>query len=125
MANRYFNQLSKVIGGEKVCVMGSFAPNGVGAISNASNTGRGYSVTRTGVGAYQILFDDAYVELVSATATVQLAAVADLKIVVGAFVQAARTLVLTAVAVAAPTEIAAAANNRVHFCVWFRNSAVP
>lgn len=130
MANRYGNFNPKTIGGERWCIHGSFAPNGGSAIDNTQNKGRGFTVARTGAGQYTISLDDIWVDYHSFTHSVQLNAVADIKMQqTGAITQGTAstktTLVLSALAVATPTDIAANANNRVHFNLWVKNTGSP
>jgi hypothetical protein len=123
MASRTTHQ-SRNLNHGTVVVEGSFAPNGSSAVDNSANTGKGFTVARTGAGAFTITFADKYAALVSAQANIALNAVADLKPQFGAFSQSAKTLALNVLAVAVPTDIAANANNRIHFRVAFRNSSV-
>jgi len=103
-------------------ISGSFAPAGTGAPTAVR--GSGFTVARSGVGAYTITLDRVYLQLVAVNATVQLASVADLNMQVGAVDLAAKTIALSALAGATPTEIAANANNRVHFSIQVRDSAL-
>jgi hypothetical protein len=103
-------------------IAGSFAPAGVSAPT--APLGNSFTVARTNVGEYTLTLDRVYLQLVSATATVQLASVANLNMQVGTVNLAARTVVLTALAGATPTEIAANANNRVHFSLQLRDSTL-
>lgn len=124
MANRTFDT-PRTLGKERIHITGSFRPNGSSAIDNTLNTGAGFTVARTNAGIYTITLTDSYVALVSATATPQLSAVADIKMQWGAIdVVTARTLVLNALAVATATEIASNASNRVHFHLVLRNTTV-
>lgn len=126
MANRYFNDKANVIGGGRVCIMGSFAPNGASAVDPTQTKGRGFTVARTGAGVFTISFDDIFVDFLAFDASVQLSAIADLKAQFGAFTVGTATtkstLVLNILAVAVATDIAANAQNRVHFRAWFRKS---
>ena len=123
MADRNFDYVQTLGKGRKV-IAGSFLPNGASAIT-ADPLWNGFTVARTGVGQYTITLTDAYVAILSAQCSLGLNAVADLKMQWGAIdVVSAKTLVLSALAVATPTEIAANANNRVHFELWLRNTTV-
>lgn len=123
MADRNFDFLQILGKGRKV-ISGSFLPNGASAIT-ADPLWAGFSVARTGVGQYTITLTDSYLAIVSYRADLQLNAVADLKLQWGAIdVVTAKTLVLTALAVATPTEIASNANNRISFTLILRNSTV-
>jgi hypothetical protein len=48
-------------------VAGAFKPNGASAIDNAVNVGTGWTVSRTGAGAYTILIDCQFYKLLSAS----------------------------------------------------------
>jgi len=57
---------------------GRFYPEGAGAITNASNEGQGFTVTRTGTGAYTLALDEEFLSLVSFEVDMQLAAAGDM-----------------------------------------------
>lgn len=107
---------------DMVCIMGSFAPNGSSAVSAASRKGLGWSVARTSAGLFTITFTDKWADLVSATATAQLATAADINAQVGTYTAASKTLTIRLIAVATETDVAADANDRINFICWFRNS---
>ncbi len=123
MANRMEEPI-RALGKRYVIVAGSFAPNGASAISAASNKGKGFTAARTDVGAYLITFTDKWTDLVSVTFTQQRAAVADGVPQAGTYDASAKTLVVTNLVGATPTEIAANANNRIHFLAIFRNTSI-
>jgi len=123
MADRNFDFIQTLGKGRKI-IAGSFLPNGASAIV-ADPLWLGYSVARSGVGSYTITLTDSYVALISLSCSLQLNAVADLKLQWGAIdVVTAKTLVLNALAVATPTEIASNANNRIYFTLFLRNTTV-
>lgn len=127
MANRNFD-IQRILGKGLTEIVGSFAPNGVSAVDLTTRQGQGWTVARTGVGAFQLTFSDLFVDLVSATANLQLAAVAASVVQIGTYVAASKTLVLTVLTEAAgalaAADVALNANNRIHFRVVFRNSDV-
>jgi len=105
-------------------IAGSFAPAGAGAPTNQNGTG--FAVTRTGAGTFQVKFTDAWPKVISARAHIQLNAADKLAAQVGAIDLVAKTMVVRVVdsSTGAATDVAANANNRVNFEVWFKNSAV-
>jgi hypothetical protein len=118
---------------ELSCVAGSFAPNGSSAVAATSNRGTGFTVARTGTGQFTVTFTaEHYYQLVSATATLQLASAADTFLVVGTYTAptatANGTLVITAMDNSAGTisaaDVSANANNRINFVCFFKDSAV-
>mgnify|MGYP001573909474 CR=1 FL=1 len=106
---------------------GSFAPAGTGAPT--AKKGRRYTVARSDVGKFTITLLDKYVELLSVVASLQLATAAASVVQVGTYDATAGTIVLqvltesTGALVAA--DIAANANNRVNFVLFFKDSTVP
>lgn len=124
MANRYKNQFSYGYGGDRIRVEGSFAFNAAVSPLAASFTTPGWSVARTAQGIFTITFDDFYVSLASIKVTLQLAALTARWAQVGAYTPASRTLVVT-VHDATPTaqDVAAAANNALHFEALFRTAS--
>lgn len=50
-------------------ITGRFFPQGAGAVVNASNKGRGFTVARTGVGVFLVTLGDAYVDYLDGGAT--------------------------------------------------------
>jgi len=124
MANRIFSDVQALIK-KPVIIAGAFRPNGTSAVDNTLNKGIGFSVARTNAGIFTITLEDSYPGLISADASVQLNAVADLKAQWGAIdVVTAKTLVLNILAVATATDIASHANNWVHFTLMLKNSTV-
>lgn len=111
-----------------IVIGGSFAPNGASAVSATSRKGMGWSVARTGTGQFTITFNDKFVDLVSAIATLQLNAAAASVVQVGAWDSSAKTLILTVLTESAgalaAADVAANANNRIHFEVKFSNTSI-
>lgn len=105
-----------------ILIAGSFAPAGTSAPTDVK--GMGFSVARSGVGEYTITLDEKYSELVSACGQVQMNTATDLNLQVEDYVAASKTLVIQALAGATPTEIAANADNRVHFQLVVKKSDV-
>lgn len=106
-----------------VAISGSFAP-AAGAITAGSEKGAGYSVAYTTTGTFTITFQDSYKDMISATATLQLATAADQVVQVGSYSAANRTLVLYVWDIsdaALSNNVAADANNRINFHVVFKN----
>lgn len=58
---------------ETKTVEGRFYPQGTGAVVNGSNVGRGFTVTRTGVGVFDIDFEEAYVDFLDFEGTPNMA----------------------------------------------------
>ena len=106
-------------------VCGSFKPNGTSAVVAADNTGAGWTVARGGVGIFTVTLGDTYPGILSATCSVALNAVADTKVQFGAIdVASAKTVVINVITTASAADIAAHANNRIHFCLILRNTSL-
>jgi hypothetical protein len=126
MANRNFDFVQVLGKGVKI-IAGSFAPNGAGAVSSASNKGKGFSVARTGVGVFTITLEDSYVSLLGANLGLQLSAADDKILQLGDIdVLSAKTIVIRVwdISGAAVADIAANANNRINFSLYLANSQV-
>lgn len=124
MANRSFKNPLGYLRDTRI-LAGSFAPNGSSAVSNASNYGLGFSVARAGAGDFTVTISDTYASgmLISAHASLQLATNANLKVQVGAIDLAAKTVqIIVNTTGAVATDVSADANNRVNFCLVFKNS---
>lgn len=130
MANRtfyFFQSLDQV----PILLVGSFAPNGSSAIDSTLNKGRGYTVARTGVGAFLVTLTDSYPYLLAANATLQLATAADKEAQIGAVGKDARGNILNFVvriwdkSDAALADVAADANNRINFTLTLNNTTYP
>jgi hypothetical protein len=127
MANRSWRELAGTLDLGTVVINGSFAPNGSSAVSSASNSGNGWSVARTSTGLFTITLQDAYVAMLDAQLTLQLAAGDDKVLQLGAVdVVNAQTIQVRVwdISAAAVADIAANASNRIHFCLMLRNSSV-
>lgn len=102
-------------------VAGSFAPAAGGAPTD--RRGKDFTVARTAQGVFTLTFTEPHGQLISATATVQLAAAGERAIQVGTYTAADKTLVLRAMDESeAEQDIAADANNRVNFVCIFDDS---
>ena len=130
MANNIFYGV-QALQPELKIIAGTFKPNAGSAIDNDNNAGTGFTVARTGTGQYTVTLDDGYPGLISAQATAALnAAAATFMQITGApDVTTAKTIVFTALTTtttAAPvaTDIAAHANNHVHFVLFLRNTSL-
>jgi hypothetical protein len=124
MANRNLTR-SQVLNRGEVIICGSFAPNGAGAVDAASNKGIGWSVARTGVGAFTVTLEDKWIAVLSGQAQLQLAAVAGQVAQLGATdVTSAKTVEVRVVdtATGLTADVAADANNRIHFELRLKNS---
>jgi hypothetical protein len=111
---------------ELIPLVGSFAPNGSSAIAGTSRKGLGFSVARTSAGLYTITFTDTQSDLVAFECSLQLATGADSFLQMGTLVNTATPIVQIRnwdISSAAVADIAADANNRIHFVAWMRNSA--
>ncbi len=122
MAARNYSPL-RALNRETVLMEGSFAPNGSSAVAASSRSGLGFSVARTGTGAFLVTFSDKFASVIKASAHLQLATPADSDAQVGTIDLAAKTMVITVLTAGSPADIAADANNRINFSVSFRNSA--
>ena len=104
-------------------VCGSFCPNGSSAVDNDSNTGTGFTVARGGTGSFTVTLDAIYPGLLSGQCSLALNAAADSKVMFGAIdVVTAKTVIINVITTASAADIAANANNRIHFCLVLRNT---
>jgi hypothetical protein len=120
-------QLHKMLHGQQglVKIEGSFAPNGSSALVSTDTNGKGFTVAYTSTGLYTVTLSKAYPQLIAAGCWVQLSAAADIKLQFGTIdVVTAKTLQIRSLAVATLTDIAANTNNRIHFSLTLRNTAV-
>lgn len=127
MANRDWRPHAGTLDVGVVTLAGSFAPNGSSAVSSASNLGHGWSVVRTSTGLFTITLEDSYVSLLSLTASLQLATADDKMVQVGSCdVSSAKTVQIRVwdISSAAVADVAADANNRIHFVLHLKNSTV-
>lgn len=109
---------------EPVVIEGSFAPNGAGAVDNTSNEGVGFSVARSGVGVFTVTFKETFFALISHQLGLQLNALADSDLQLGAVSLSGKTAVINVKTAGVAADIAANANNRIHFKFTFRNNTV-
>ena len=106
-------------------IAGSFKPNGSSAVANTDNTGTGFTVARSGTGSFTVTLDAKYPGLLSGQCSLALNAVADSKVQFGAIdVASAKTVVINVITTASAADIAANANNRIHFCLMLRNTSL-
>jgi hypothetical protein len=106
-------------------VCGSFCPNGSSAVDNDSNTGTGFTVARGGTGSFTVTLDATYPGLLSGQCSLALNAAADSKVMFGAIdVVTAKTVIINVITTASAADIAANANNRIHFCLMLRNTSL-
>lgn len=127
MADRMFHPHEGSLDVGLVMMQGSFRPNGTSAVSSSTVKGNGFSVARTGVGEFTVTLEDKYVELISGSLSLQLAAADDQILHWGAIdVASAKTLVINVwdISDAAAADIAADASNVIHFCLMLKNSSV-
>lgn len=109
-----------------VKVMGSFAPAAAGNPTAVFGSAE-FTVVRNGTaGEWKITFVEPYAQLLGENATIRMAAATDLKPQFATFTPATTgvpaSILLRALAVATPTDIAANANNRVSFEMNFRTT---
>lgn len=126
MANRNFDFIQALGKGVKV-ISGSFAPNGSSAVASTSVKGKGFSVARTSQGLFTITLQDAYVALLAADASLQLASADDKFLQIGAVdVVSAKTVQIRVwdVSDAALADVAANAGNRINFTLILSNSGL-
>ena len=126
MANRFWYEKVRSLLVGRADISGSFAPNGSSALASSGVRGKGFTVARTSTGLFTITLADQYAKLVSATAGLQLATGDDKVLQFGTYVAASRTLELRVwdVSGAAVADIAADANNRIHFDLVLSVSSV-
>lgn len=102
---------------KSVRVAGSFAPNGSSALVATSTYGRGFTVARTSQGLFTVTLAEKYVRLRSGGLTIQKVAAGIGFVQLGAVdVSSAKTIQIRIVdELGAVQDLAADANNRVHF----------
>lgn len=105
-----------------VPIAGSIAPNGTGAPT--INAGKGFTVSRTGVGDYLITFDQIIIGIVSKQISVQTASDTDTAVKWGDYTAASKTLQFYINTAGVAADLAADANASVDFVVWVRNSSL-
>lgn len=120
-----------IAGREFVLVCGSFGTNGTGAPLTPLNGAELFSLTRTGVGTFLLVFKETYEALLCKWVDLSSPTVAAVAAQLGAFTQgtpatgARSQIVLSTLAAAAtPTDIAANADSRVSYGFVFRKTSV-
>ena len=104
-------------------VAGTFKPNGTGAVDNTVNKGAGWTVARTAVGKFIVTLDSVYPGLLSAQVSLQHNGAGDKKVHWGAIDIAAKTLEIFSITTASAADLAAHAQNHVHFVLFLRNTS--
>ena len=113
----------KSVGRAYAEISGSFATNNGAALNSDYTYGDGFSVAFTSTGLYTITFEDTWPDLISATATLQLATAAAQFAQIGVYASSSKTLQIRVInAAGAVANTAANTNNRVNFHVVFANS---
>lgn len=99
---------------EGIAIPISFAPNGAGAVDQTTIQGKRVvtSVTRTGVGVFDIILKQAWDAVITVSESIQLAADADATMSSWNYVAATRTLTLRFRTAGAAADVAANAQNR-------------
>jgi hypothetical protein len=127
MAGRSFQPLLGALDPGVVTLGISWAPNGSSAVDQTTIKGRGVtSVTRDSAGVFTVALQDVYPTLLAAFATAQLATAADIVAQVGTSTLTAngKAIVVTLLAGAVATDVAADTNNRVNLLLILKNSGV-
>lgn len=104
-------------------VAGSFAPDTANAPTD--RRGKDFTVVRTSQGLFTLTFTEPHGQLISATATLQLASTDNYMCQIGSYVAADKTLEIRVIDDAGAgqvQDVAANANNRVNFLVVFDDS---
>jgi len=124
MASRVFRNV-QALNPELKIVTGSFTTNGSSDPDSDNNTGKGWSVARTGTGELTVTLEDTYPALLSGNCTLALNAAGDSQVQFGAIdVVTAKTIVIRTITAGSAANIAANANNRVHFTLCLRNTDI-
>lgn len=130
MAGRTFQPILGTLDQQVVFLPISWAPNDVNPVVQSTIRGRGVeSVTRTGVGTFNVKLQDQYAVVIGMYATLQLA-VADDKLAanVGPETINASTRTVTVrvydASAAAPADVAPNAQNRINLLLVLGNSSV-
>lgn len=112
-------------GNHEVILSGSFAPAGTGAPTDVYGTG--YTVVRTSAGLFTLTLTDRFIRLRAGLCQLQLATLDTWFAQLGSIDVATNGTVQIRVIdeTATVTDVAADANNRVHFCLFLsRDSSV-
>mgnify|MGYP006402655225 FL=1 len=124
MASRVFRNV-QALNPELKIVTGSFTTNGSSSPDSDNNTGKGWSVARSGTGEFTVTLEDTYPALLSGNCSLGLNAAGDSKVQFGAIdVVTAKTIVIRTITGTAAADIAANDNNRVHFTLCLRNTDI-
>lgn len=118
----------KSLNRETHIVGGRFRPNGSSAISTKLGD-RGWTVAYTSTGLYTVTWEEAYPELLFAGAILQMNALTDTQLQLGAFSLSSKTLLIRAgnydaEGVFALVDIASDANNWIHWWASFRKTSI-
>ena len=103
-------------------IAGTFKPNGSSAIDNTVNKGAGWTVARSDTGKFTVTLDDKYPGLLSGQVSLQHNGAGDKKVHWGAIDIAAKTLVIWAITGTSAADLAAHAQNHIHFTLILRNT---
>lgn len=103
-------------------VSGSFAPNTATNPATATRYGAGFTVVHTSTGLFTITFTEAFVEVISATCSLQLATAADQFANIGVISVTNKTaqILIWDISDNAVADVALDDNNRVNFNFVFR-----
>ncbi len=124
MANRQQRDI-KTYGAGRVLISFQILPNGTGTPTIAEDGDDAVaSVSRAGVGIYDIVLKDTYLALVTADVQVQLNAAADTQVqLTGATpVSTSKTITTTILTAGVAADIAANAGNILHYTLFMRDS---
>lgn len=121
MANRTFYPM-RGTRTETVHLGGNFDTNGASNPASSS-TGR-FTVARTGTGTYTVTLADTYFDLIAANVSAQCNTAGGFQVEFGAIDEnVAKTVVIRTLVSGAAADVAANANNRVHFNLFLKNSS--
>ncbi|TXH41493.1 MAG: hypothetical protein E6Q97_37470 [Desulfurellales bacterium] len=126
MANKTFYGV-KSRGRERVDICGSFAPNGSSAVSSASVKGAGFTVVRDSAGLFKVTLEETFPNYDCVLVTLQenSAATTNFVKLQGAVdLSTNKTFYIANAPGGTLTDIAANANNRIHFRVCAKNTSV-
>lgn len=122
MATRGYKN-PRIAGGERVIIQGSFAPNAALQPVAASNKGVDFSVAWISTGLFRITFIDSFPDMESMTLSISMSAATDVVAqLASVYSSVTRQVDIRILAVAAVTDIAANAANRVNFQAVFKNT---
>jgi len=124
MASRVFRDV-QALNPETKIIAGSFKTNASSDPVAADNTGKGWSVARSGTGLWTVTLEDTYPALISGQLTLQHNAAGDHKLAFGAIdVVSAKTVVIRNNTGSSAADLAVNANNRIHFVLFLRNTDI-